>query len=856
MYFIDPEMVLESEIPLYAHIRSDGVKELLVEHIERCKYYFQKIYQDKNLEEVLERFCRQMDFENLPVAQKMVSSMFVQVVVFHDYGKLNPVFQRKKMKNTFFRESYDGLSNSRHSLLSAIIYLDYFWNEIENDRDKDKGMTETSLTKKDRKTLKRIALELSQVIARHHSDIESMDSYLCCLRSGEVETLLTNLHAAPLRGYKGLRWLNTDKLLRFTGNYRILKQKTTREQDMYSYFFYRLAYSVLVACDYYATTDFMNQVHKEYYGSMNELKKFTDAYNGSELIHSIRTYEKEKHPVFSGKIQDLTEMNDLRCEMFLEAEYKLKNFSDEVIYFLEAPTGGGKSNIAVNLSFHMMQGRKKLFYIYPFNTLVEQNRQTLMKLFPDEQLKNNIVVVNSLTPIRGMENKDENSEDYYEKALLDRQFLNYPFVLTTHVSFFKLLFGDKKEDLFGFLQLSSSVAVLDEIQSYRNSIWAEIIVLLEACAKLMGMKVIIMSATLPNLETLGSNECSVKYLLENSRNYFSHPVFKDRVEISYELLQQTVTLELIKQHVKSQFESPQGTEKKLLIEFIKKETAYEFYQMMHQADLQNVEIYCITGDDSSAEREKILKPIREKENINILLIATQVIEAGVDIDMDIGYKDISKLDSEEQFMGRINRSCKRSGKVYFFDLDPANRIYRDDYRIDSDLTLKSEEMQEILLEKTFNRYYRKVLEALQEDRNQSTNREGLQYFFKENVKLLDYPGVAKHMQLIEDEQWSMNIVLCRQLVLENGMHLDGWEIWNKYKKLLQNTELPYAEKQIKLSEVRSWLNYFIYRIKYNVNLAYQDQIGELYCLEDGEKYFNNGKLDRKRLETTGILFLD
>lgn len=34
--------------------------------------------------------------------------------------------------------------------------------------------------------------------------------------------------------------------------------------------------------------------------------------------------------------------------------------------------------------------------------------------------------------------------------------------------------------------------------------------------------------------------------------------------------------------------------------------------------------------------------------------------------MDIGYKDISMLDSEEQFLGRINRSCKKTGcKVYF-----------------------------------------------------------------------------------------------------------------------------------------------------------------------------------------------
>ena len=47
---------------------------------------------------------------------------------------------------------------------------------------------------------------------------------------------------------------------------------------------------------------------------------------------------------------------------------------------------------------------KKLFYIYPFNTLVEQNMKTLSELFKDKKLQDQIVVVNSLTPITVKEN--------------------------------------------------------------------------------------------------------------------------------------------------------------------------------------------------------------------------------------------------------------------------------------------------------------------------------------------------------------------------------------------------------------------------------------------------------------------
>ena len=78
--------------------------------------------------------------------------------------------------------------------------------------------------------------------------------------------------------------------------------------------------------------------------------------------------------------------------------------------------------------------------------------------------------------------------------------------------------------------------------------------------------------------------------------------------------------------------------------------------------------------------KRILDKVK-KATDTIILVSTQVIEAGVDIDMDIVYKNISKLDSEEQFLGRINRSCKKEGIAYFFEVDEASNIYKDDVRL-------------------------------------------------------------------------------------------------------------------------------------------------------------------------------
>ena len=65
--------------------------------------------------------------------------------------------------------------------------------------------------------------------------------------------------------------------------------------------------------------------------------------------------------------------------------------------------------------------------------------------------------------------------------------------------------------------------------------------------------------------------------------------------------------------------------------------------------------------------------------------------------------------------------------------------------------------------------------------------------------------------------------------------------------------MGYAEKKVRLSKVRSQMSEFVYQIQWNPDLIYndkigQDQIGAMYYVEDGEKYFENGKLNRKKLQ--------
>ncbi|MCS4473097.1 hypothetical protein JQ031_07065 [Clostridium botulinum] len=110
------------------------------------------------------------------------------------------------------------------------------------------------------------------------------------------------------------------------------------------------------------------------------------------------------------------------------------------------------------------------------------------------------------------------------------------------------------------------------------------------------------------------------------------------------------------------------------------------------------------------------------------------------------------------------------------------------------------------------------------------------------------------MKLIDDDKEEITVFLCRTIALENGQDLEGKKVWEDYKELLKDGELKYAEKQVKLSKAASNLNYFIYKVK-SRDFPYNDRLGEIYCIYEGENYFTNGKFDRKNFTTGACNFI-
>lgn len=858
--FIDLREVVKETVLCYAH-KSDEKgnenlkqKETLIEHTMLCQKYYEKLIQDKQIESVFNQFEELYFPEMSQDGRCFFERMRDNVITFHDAGKVNPRFQEKNMgekEKLKGKARPDNNIGTKHSILSAVLYLNYFLNEISGIENLE-----------ERKTLRDFVYIHSFLIAKHHGALTEFKTYLDSFADPEDAD-------GTALGWYAQQWLKKWMLesegkkvkkvyLKKEKKERMFERMTGDDsfRQVYLFGYTRLLFSLLVAADYYATSEYMNDIQMKEIGQLNDITNIIDAYEKTKTQKSIRKYQKTKYPQENDVLMKKKKsevINDLRTEMFLDAEYTLKEHLDDHIFYLEEPTGGGKSNTALNLSFQIIKSKNsinKIFYIYPFNTLVDQNIQNLKKIFGDQKdIMEQIAVVNSLVTMKA--EKDEYEEDVkkrYQKILLDRQFLNYPIVLFTHVTLFKTLFGHEKEDIFAFHQLCNSVIVLDEIQSYRNSLWSEIITFLKGYAKLMNIKIIIMSATLPNLEVLTDNKENAVSLIPERDRYFKHPVFAERVIPDYSLLKQKMTLELLCKHVQKQALK----EKRILIEFISKKSAEHFYRML--VDTVDCEVLFMSGDSSIWERQQTIDRLSQLKSV--ILVATQVIEAGVDIDMDIGYKDCSKLDSEEQFMGRINRSCKGEGIVYFFNLDSARMVYRDgDIRIDEDFTVLKPDMQEILRTKNFADYYEEILK-IRKRRTKEENENNLENFFEEKAGRLNYPEVSEKMRLIDDQREMMNVFLSRILTLPDGEEVCGDEVWQEYEELLHDKEMDYSEQRVKLHDVKCRMNMFVYQVEKGSTFPWDEyeQIGDMYFIRNGEAYFENDILNREKLETGEELF--
>lgn len=872
----------EAQDRLHAHSPTEGIgekPETLEEHSALVMRYAQMLMSQNGVEAALQRALSVMRIGGNPLpedAKRLIVKFFWEAIYLHDLGKINPAYQRRVMRNTWIGNKGTGYK-SDHSLLSAILYLHIYLRKLDDLENAPGGALKTNKRKKKLlfSFLRQTLYAFAYAVSRHHSYLdnpEEPNGKQYTVFESRLLELVEQIRHYPemVEFYRDKEALLEECQAAVNGVSifsNIIKATNRRQYGCIdtSFVFYtlvKLLYSSLVASDFRATYHFMEnkKVDLNYFSEILPLQPVLEAYQRGSIYKGIQEYASNLE---SSKISG---MNRLRAQLFLEADKRLSQGLGEYLFYLEGPTGSGKTNLSIHLALQLLNsglGLNKLLYIFPFNSLIEQTRNTLNFYFQRDGLENyQVEIINSITPMVRSEELDEESEKEneqrgydYKSILLNRQLLQYPVTLTSHVNLFTYLFGSGREANLAFAHLCNSVIVLDEIQSYRNTLWKEIIHFLRCFAEVLNIRVIIMSATLPQLDELLEEDRAEQTrdhsypLVMNREAYFSNPLFRDRIKLHFEWLEggrgKTSLEELLTKVVDViRGRQEKGMGNRVLIEFITKKSARKFYKLISQ-EFRSIPVYELTGDDNAIVRKQLLNRLGKDENglfrmRDVIVVATQVIEAGVDIDMDVGFKDISILDSEEQFLGRINRSCDRENcHAYFFHLDDASKIYRQDWRTEYDLFQES--YQRMLVAKDFRQFYQLSMQRINESRQKDDNRNW--FHFEQLVNELDFRKLEQHMNLISEP--SVSLYLNCVQILPNGDVINGEEVWRRFLFLTDPcTKMEYSERRGRLSEVRAQMSLFTYtypvRRKDQKPGIYSYQVGSLFYVEEGAEYMERG----------------
>jgi CRISPR-associated endonuclease/helicase Cas3 len=497
---------------------------------------------------------------------------------------------------------------------------------------------------------------------------------------------------------------------------------------------------------------------------------FNESYQNIDYlpIKQIDTYIQNIDNIISSKPK-----NDFRNsakKAIFDNYQKNKNSN---IYLIKAPTGVGKTFIALELALTIAKDRgdkRRIITAIPFTSIIDQTHKEYENILGD------VLKYHHLTKYKEQENEDE-KEQFSQKVFLT-DIWHENFIVTTFNQLLYTLFSNHNRDNVRLETLRDSVIIVDEVQNIPRVIISNIVKIFELFAKEYNIHFIIMSATMPSFEGLFENSVIL------SEDWFYH---KKENRYRLHFIADMNTFEVLSDEINSQDKSVLcvvntiDKAKTLFEEIEGEEREDKFLLTTHQIPLHRQEIIGEITDALSKGKK-------------IKLISTQLIEAGVDLDFDIGYREFAPFGSIIQMAGRVNREGKKGiCDVFVFDfLELKNQnedIKRLPYRaidLQEDNTIKwlSKPIEEIKILKNLDNYFTTIKE------------ETTTINFLEPMKDLKFASLFKLLNenFMPNQPWKVSLFIElrdnqfnkyieeRNIILNNSNY-DIFEAMNRVKDL-------------------------------------------------------------------------
>lgn len=424
------------------------------------------------------------------------------------------------------------------------------------------------------------------------------------------------------------------------------------------------------------------------------------------------------------------------------------------LFTLTAPTGVGKTLAMMHFALRhcKMNHLKRIIVVLPFLTLAEQSEKEYRRILED------ILVDHS--------QKDLSKE---VKELASRW--DAPMIITTSVKFFESLFSDKPGECRKLHSIAKSVVLFDEAQSLPPELASVTVKAINALCKKYHCSMVFSTATQPDFGALPNTEWNpVEILSENKLLYRKmHRVCVDwRLYTGKERIDKTTSLDKIAEEM--------AAETSVCAIVNLRRQARKLFEKLKNNCANATEVFLLTTDLCPAHRIAVVNEIKERLKANppkpCRVVATQCIEAGVDLDFDVMYRELAPLEAIIQAAGRCNRNGRLDeGRLIVFELSEEkgypDAFYEKAAQVVKRLWENSNGVVDLDDPDTISKYYVEIF-------NEAKGKKGL-----DNALIYkDYLKVAREYKLITDDgvrlivPWSREACLFDEIKAEletNGL---------------------------------------------------------------------------------------
>ena len=422
--------------------------------------------------------------------------------------------------------------------------------------------------------------------------------------------------------------------------------KADAHHPFFSYaFFTRMLYSCLVDADYLDTEAFYLKLENKAserggYPDLNALQ-----HNFNQFINAFRRRIAQAPEQTEAEKRNAA-LNRLRGEIL---NYAVEQAAQaQGLFTLTVPTGGGKTftSMAFALEHAKRHGMRRVIYVIPFTSIIEQNAAEFRKAFGE--LGEQAVLEHHSTFDDG-KLQDEVTKD---KLRLASENWDAPIVVTTAVQFFESLFADRSSRCRKLHNIAGSVIILDEAQMLPLNLLLPIMQAIKELAQNYRCSVVMCTATQPAVQA----ENGFYRGFENVREIAPKPT------ALFDKLRRTTV-----QHIGTQTDADLlaklGEHSQMLVIVNNRRHARSLYdQAKHlEGTFHLTTLMC--AKHRSQKLDEIRGRLKSGEPCRV--IATSLIEAGVDVDFPLVMRAEAGLDSVAQAAGRCNREGKRPSENSF-----------------------------------------------------------------------------------------------------------------------------------------------------------------------------------------------